>query len=357
MLHGFINNLTLLVTLLFIGHVVLGNRLVTLQAPLPVRLTFGVGMGAVGAVLLKFSINVSSDVIIDLRYLPISLAAIYGGLLPSIVSGAIISVIRLYHTDISTTSLVAVTGIMTMALGSGLLSYLRWGVYRKWLLMTLLNWSIVYNVLVIVVPDTRLLRETFSSYLLSSTIAALLSVMMMEYLRKSSLLMLQLQKNSSTDHLTGLHNMRNFEARLSTFSQTAEYHQQKLSLIMIDIDHFKVINDTYGHPAGDAVLKQLGDLLSTSSRSQDDVSRYGGEEFAILLPQTSPSLVVEIAERIRKTVQKHRFILPSGQAIHLTISLGVATYPDLTKDTKDLVKKADDALYQAKNKGRNHVCS
>lgn len=216
----------------------------------------------------------------------------------------------------------------------------------------------MYNVLVIVVPDTRLLRETFSSYLLSSTIAALLSVMMMEYLRKSSLLMLQLQKNSSTDHLTGLHNMRNFEARLSTFSQTAEYHQQKLSLIMIDIDHFKAVNDTYGHPAGDAVLKQLGDLLSsTSSRSQDDVSRYGGEEFAILLPQTTHSLVVEIAERIRKTVQKHRFILPSGQTIHLTISLGVAAYPDLTKDTRDLVKKADDALYQAKNEGRNRVCS
>jgi two-component system cell cycle response regulator len=162
---------------------------------------------------------------------------------------------------------------------------------------------------------------------------------------------------ASTDGLTEVYNHRTFQERLAQEVDRARRYNRPLSLLMIDVDRFKVYNDTYGHPQGDVVLQELARLLKDMSRTSDTVARYGGEEFAIILPETDSVSAQKIGQRLREHVERHAFPgaerLPGGA---LTISIGVATQviPSSTKSA--LVQAADAALYAAKGAGRNRIC-
>jgi diguanylate cyclase len=124
---------------------------------------------------------------------------------------------------------------------------------------------------------------------------------------------------------------------------------------MIDIDFFKRVNDTYGHSAGDMVLKQLSGILISSCRSFDIVSRKGGEEFTVILLDCNYEHAFEIAERIRKNVEDYYFIIDDSKKVSITISIGVSSYPSRTDNSNELLHEADNALYSAKRNGRNQV--
>ena len=161
---------------------------------------------------------------------------------------------------------------------------------------------------------------------------------------------------ASTDGLTEVYNHRTFQERLSQEIARADRYRRPLSVLMIDVDHFKVYNDTCGHPQGDIVLQDLARLLREMSRTSDTVARYGGEEFAIILPETDSVGAQKIAQRLREQVEGYAFpgkeIMPGGT---LTISIGVATHaPAGSRDA--LLQAADTALYTAKHEGRNRVC-
>ncbi len=165
----------------------------------------------------------------------------------------------------------------------------------------------------------------------------------------------KLEELVKKDGLTNLYNHRYFHERLEEECNRALRYSLSLSCIMIDIDRFKKINDTYGHPAGDDILQSLSAILSSSIRDVDIAARYGGEEFALLLPHTFLKDAYSMAERIRETVQASscRF---NDETISFTISAGAACTVDNKVSTPaDLVKYADDALYQAKKEGRNRV--
>ena len=165
------------------------------------------------------------------------------------------------------------------------------------------------------------------------------------------------KKEAIYDTLTGLVNRRYFEERLSIETQKAFPASSDLSVIMVDIDHFKKVNDTYGHAGGDEVLREIASLLKNSVRKQEDmVARYGGEEFVLVLPEVSLEVASTIAERIRRSVENTPIDIGETQA-HLTISLGVSSFPTHRATSKEeLVKMADLALYDAKRGGRNRVC-
>jgi two-component system cell cycle response regulator len=161
---------------------------------------------------------------------------------------------------------------------------------------------------------------------------------------------------ASTDGLTEVYNHRTFQERLTQEIARANRYSRPLSVLMIDVDHFKVYNDTYGHPQGDIVLQDLARLLQEMSRTSDTVARYGGEEFAIILPETDSVSAQKIGQRLREKVEQHAFAgkerMPGGT---MTISIGVATHaPAGSKDA--LLQAADAALYAAKREGRNRVC-
>jgi diguanylate cyclase (GGDEF)-like protein len=163
------------------------------------------------------------------------------------------------------------------------------------------------------------------------------------------------KKEAIHDTLTNLFNRRHFEERLSAETQKAFENESNLSMIMVDIDHFKKVNDTFGHDGGDKVLREIASLLKNSVRQYDTVARYGGEEFALLLPGAPLDPTNMVAERIRRLVENTPFKIGQTQ-IRVTISLGISNFPiHRMKSKEELVKMADLALYEAKKGGRNRV--
>jgi diguanylate cyclase (GGDEF)-like protein len=164
----------------------------------------------------------------------------------------------------------------------------------------------------------------------------------------------QTERLATTDGLTGLLNHRTFQGRLDEHVAHAQRYGKRLSLILCDIDHFKSVNDTHGHPVGDLVLKAVARTLAKEARATDLVARYGGEEFAVVMPETDAAGALVIAERIRERVGKLALETEQGR-LQVTMSLGVATLPDDGDKKGALVERADACLYHAKRNGRNRT--
>lgn len=164
-----------------------------------------------------------------------------------------------------------------------------------------------------------------------------------------------LEKMSVTDDLTRLYNHRFFVKRLNEEFKRAKRYTTTLSFLMIDIDNFKRINDSYGHLSGDVVLQEVSKVIKKCVRETDVVARYGGEEFAVILPHTGREDAYKLADRIRNTIKIYKSnVLGSNGSI--TVSIGVSTYPcPGIEDTDDLIRRADDGLYQAKGSGKDIV--
>jgi two-component system cell cycle response regulator len=168
----------------------------------------------------------------------------------------------------------------------------------------------------------------------------------------------RLEALAQTDPLTQLVNRRALTIRLVTEMERVRRYNAPLAMLLVDLDHFKLINDTYGHLAGDDVLFSVASLLQRAVRSVDTVARYGGEEFVIVLPETGKQGAMAFAERIRDRLASQLFTISGRQDIRVTASIGVATYPTAGLDSvEDLFRAADAALYRAKGSGRNLVCS
>jgi diguanylate cyclase (GGDEF)-like protein len=166
----------------------------------------------------------------------------------------------------------------------------------------------------------------------------------------------QLEELATTDGLTGCLNKRAFLDQLGQKLMAAQRFGRKLSLIVTDLDHFKAVNDTYGHATGDRVLQELGRVLKRMKRETDLVARFGGEEFCVLCEETDARGARLLAERVREELAGTELQTELG-ALKVTASLGVATFPDHANSAEELFSQGDRALYQAKNRGRNQVCT
>lgn len=167
-----------------------------------------------------------------------------------------------------------------------------------------------------------------------------------------------LERLSTIDGLTGLYNRRHILRLYEQAVANAIRYRYDLSVCMVDIDHFKAINDAHGHLAGDQVLQELARLLQQSVRKGDVVGRYGGEEFLVVLPHTPLAGALTWAERFRQTVETHEIQIAAGTAVRVTVSVGVASYPEApVTEPWDLLRFADTGLYEAKRAGRNRVCA
>ncbi|MDD4954514.1 MAG: GGDEF domain-containing protein [Candidatus Omnitrophica bacterium] len=163
------------------------------------------------------------------------------------------------------------------------------------------------------------------------------------------------QQLSIYDSLTETYNRRYFVMRFMEEFERAKSFSLKLSALMIDVDNFKKINDTYGHLVGDAVLKEIAKIIKENIREIDSLSRFGGEEFALILPETDKMAAIVVAERIRSKISQ-QIIKAFDETLGVTISVGVSNFPQNTLYSDVLMETADKALYQAKNSGRNKVC-
>jgi diguanylate cyclase (GGDEF)-like protein len=164
----------------------------------------------------------------------------------------------------------------------------------------------------------------------------------------------RLYRYAVTDEMTRLYNHRYFQQRLDEELMRATRYDNQVSLLILDVDHFKNFNDTYGHPEGDRVLKIVARLIEKSIREVDIAARYGGEEFVVICPEKNGEGSLVPAERIRSAIADYDFRI-DGKPVPITVSVGIACFPDQAKSKTELIQRSDYALYYAKENGRNRV--
>ena len=165
----------------------------------------------------------------------------------------------------------------------------------------------------------------------------------------------ELKHLATHDALTGLYNRNVLDQRLNVEIHRASRYNHAMSIFMLDVDHFKPINDTYGHGIGDTVLCNFAKVLESSIRNTDYAARYGGEEFVVILPETPLPKAEELAERLRNQVAEYPFPIGDDKDLNLTVSIGIATFPENAQTGQELLEVADSAMYAAKEAGRNQV--
>lgn len=308
----------------------------------------GLLTGAIGLFLMMNAVQVNGEVRVDLRYLPLVLLAFYGARFPLLIATVIIASTR-FLFGLTDQAVVAFIATFVVSLG-------MWWIHRH--VRRLLLQSMLLHVWALFVTSVSILVNLgwSSAYieivltfwvvgLLVGTLASLLAIDLEQMTRRSK----EYKHSAERDHLTGLFNRRMWEER--TTSLVSE--RRAYNVLALDIDHFKHVNDTYGHPNGDLVLKRFAELLKLETRSHDVVARIGGEEFVILIYDLPPEKVVKVAERIRERIAVEAFVLSDGTSIRISTSIGIAHGSALPVESMSSI--ADSALYEAKDKGRNRT--
>lgn len=353
---GFFLNLCVLISTLFIYKQLFKkdyNEYRTICA----SIVTGMLAGLLSAVLMYFSIESGVDSIIDLRIIPLMLCVLYANWISTTIT-AIIIIITRFMVGVS---LYSYTNIIFI-LASWAVFYICFKLIKnRWIsivvMLTLSN--SIYTMLTMVFPEAKYFNLPLTlNYWIVSIWGGLIAVYVMDYLTKSEQLFKQHKNFAFTDPLTGLNNVRSFDIAFNKAKKKQGKSNESISIMILDIDYFKQVNDTYGHLEGDTILKKLAAILKKSQDPKNTISRNGGEEFSILLPNCTKVEAYEKAELLRKIVENSLFVIQNGtKAINITISIGVTTYNDTTKEIDQLYNHADQALYVAKKTGRNKVCS
>lgn len=355
-------NLCVLISLIFV-YLQFRRKIKLTEKPYTASVLIdGLLGGLLGVLLMYFSIEVGTETIVDLRFVPVVLLILFLGTPQGIISALVIIMGR-FIFGITMSAIAAATLMLILIIGFILIAefFKRFDAdatsYKKGFVMILFS-NVVFSIIItFIVQDTEILTMLIPLYWIISVIGGIIAIFFVEYILKTQYLLMKYEEESTTDFLTGLNNVRQFDTVWNTLISEAAEKNEKLSLLVIDIDHFKHVNDTYGHPVGDKILIELGTVLKSASRSFDIVSRNGGEEFSVILPDCQQQQAMAIAERIRKSVEIHPFKISATETITITISIGAATYPETVADTSQIVGIADECLYKAKRTGRNRVCA
>lgn len=353
MLTNYFINAAFLVTFISIIYIYFIKTEINSNSKRVFKLFLGFIYGVLGIILMIFSVNAGDNVLVDYRYLPLMLSYFSCGLTSGILTFFIIFTGRLLLHGINFVSTVGILGLIIVILICIVVNSLVKSREKLWLVSlgaSLLVAEILYFILI---EDPNMRLTIIATHSLSYI---LLGVFTYLYTNKLQLLGQSYRKyrsESSHDFLTGLNNVRSFDRLYDNAKNRAVENDLPLCLLAIDIDFFKKVNDTYGHLEGDIVLQALSSILKKSCRSTDIVSRNGGEEFSVILHDCIPDIGIEIAEKIRRNVASTPIKLSDGKEINITVSVGVACFPDYVREINDIREKADIALYEAKRTGRN----
>lgn len=347
-------NLAILISIIFLSASFMGA--LYLNSSITKKILRGIIGGILCNILMHYSIKIGPSFIVDLRQIPIYLLSFYGGALPALIA-MIFTIVGRLIIGVNSSAYASIIFITLSTTFSLFVSKSNFSKNIKIFCMLTFSNILLSIMTYLLFKEKNLLEfELLISYWIISYLAGYIAFYTIRFLREREILFDKYKSESMIDGLTGLNNFRQFDEIFNCLVNDLSTRIQNLSLLYIDIDFFKKINDTYGHYEGDFVLKELGIILKNYTRSYDTVSRNGGEEFTVLLPDCKLNRAIEIAERIRKSVEENEFTLTSGEVTKLTISIGVSSYKDTTNDPFLLIEDADKALYRAKKSGRNKVC-
>lgn len=349
-------NFTILATLLFFGNVFFNRfRKSSLAVNSSSWLPWftGVALGVVGIVMMEFSFPIGDNSVIDLRQTAIIMGVYVAGIPGGLGASLIIAAFRFFFFgNFGLSSYVgAINALVTFLL---VILVLKKGQLepKRWAAAFAVQFFVLIISLYIMVGSTTFAIVPVYSVIIAGT--GVFTFLMLRHLKNSNELFAFMEDAAHRDFLTGLHNPRAFHLVYDRCVKRAQKNGEEFGLILLDIDHFKRVNDTYGHPAGDVVLRQLGKILASCAPLDGYAARNGGEEFAMVVDRRAEEAVVRIAERIRLAVEEHDFALEDGTRLKLTISLGYGLSD--AGSPKTLFRRVDDALYRAKENGRNQTC-
>ncbi|PFM33006.1 sensor domain-containing diguanylate cyclase [Bacillus cereus] len=342
-------NMTIILSFIFVGAQLLRDKPLKEGFAVWQKCVVGMFTGILGVLLMYFGVHIE-DSLLDLRYLAVILAVIIGGPIASSITVAIILVTRLLFTDYSLASELACYTIIVTGIGIVFIWRMKISIFTKWI------WLNVYSLSILILPLSILFKDVsvVVLYFVCSIVAGYITFVSASYVLQSNELFQTMRHYATIDALTNLGNVRQFDLEMNRHIDNKYMKNGSLCLLLIDIDHFKYVNDTYGHPAGDEVLKQVGRILLENGPFPNLVFRKGGEEFALLIPKKGLAFGTRIGEQIRLAVEKHSFQLKNGKKIKITVSVGISEYK---KSPEQFIQAADDALYYSKRNGRNQVSS
>ncbi len=353
------NNLTFLTTALFFGNLILklvDKKLGKTRWAIP--LVGGLFSGLIGLVMLSyFSINIrsgSDSLIVDLRQLAILLAIYYGGGWGGLIAASMIGIYRLFLGSFEFTAWIGLANSMfTYILAATMMKYGK--PVSLWLWLRVMTGTLIVYMLCVTIAGAFIEIFTLNMmYGLFFILAGLFAYYLMWYLQRADDNFIRMREAANHDFLTKLYNPRSFDRLFRLTTEQAEERHESFALLIVDIDHFKHVNDQYGHLNGDIVLVQVAELLNSSVRHHGYCARKGGEEFAAILTLSNQTEALRIAEQMREQIEQYVFKLDGGSQLQLTVSIGVSLYPQHA--AKSMFQEADRALYYAKEHGRNRVC-
>jgi diguanylate cyclase len=357
MIKELFNHACIVIALLFLGGAFFRN--LQSSSSVKTKLLLGISTGILGSLLMIFSIRITEYILLDLRHVAITLAVLFGGNYALIIAVVIVGISRFLFFTIGYSAYAATITLILTAIFVILINHLRISTLKKSFLMLIASTGLYATMYYVILAhfnlQTELILNIVLSYIPASIIGGLLTYYLATYIISSNSSYIELQRQAAYDYLTGLKNVRQFNRLLNEALIKTQQTKKQLALLYIDIDHFKKINDTFGHPAGDEVLKKLGRILTQNLNGGDHAFRNGGEEFSILMNNTDEKQASELAEVLREKVEQTPFYLPNGTDQYITISIGVVVSSG-NKRLEEMTHEADKALYQAKNSGRNRVC-
>lgn len=355
MLNTLFVNACLLIALISVSyHIYQFNKGFFHRHMLLTRVLTGLSGGLVGVVLMVNSHRIADGLIIDFRNFAIALSVVAGGPISAIITGAIILAYRLFVTGIGPVTIVLLMNVILQILVYLFIREKETRFLQQWIWMLVLNTTISTISLYILLHREQDLYLLYINLAVGNVVLSAVIYYLMRYFRNFNTEINHLVAASTTDFLTGLNNVRGFDQAFNRAISWSSRKNEPLSFLMIDIDHFKKINDMYGHAAGDEILMQIAVLLTKICRPFDIVSRNGGEEFSLILHDCAGTQAQEVAERIRTAVARQDFQL-NDKSQHMTVSIGCASYPESTTVAEELIGLSDKALYHAKQLGRNRV--
>ena len=355
MILSIFQNFCILVTAIVFILQYLRHRGLKHSKNLAFRIGMGIVTGSVAMILLKSSVlvNPAHQIVLDFRYVPVFLISLYLGWIPTMISTLIIAAYRLIINDISSVSISVAFATVLIGISYSLIQRLnRPALYRFVLALAVHSFIIIIaSMLVDVDPNVRFF--TLWTHLISMYLTSYLGWRYLEFGIAEIRLHQQFKNEASTDFLTNLFNRRRFQDELNINLQRCLRKGEPMSLMVLDIDRFKTVNDIYGHATGDNVLREFAKILIRTCRVYDGIYRVGGEEFSIILQDCTPAQAMEIAERIRVNVEGRNYDF-GADPIKITTSIGITSYHQ-GMDAQQMAELADKALYEAKHAGRNRV--
>lgn len=347
---------SLIVSFIFLAGHIFKNQPFNMEASVRIKILGGLLCGALGSVLMLYTIDITNGVILDMRDIALVLATCLGGWISLVICDFILTIFRIIFHGVSYASIFATIGqLFHIVPFICILQMKKLSFKMRYFVLNAISVTIVLFLFYVLLPKEKLLTVWFT-YVTITLIVSIYTFYFLAFIQKSNALFRQLNVDAKIDFLTGLNNVRQFDTYFNTIIKELEKNKQQLSILMIDIDDFKKVNDTYGHGNGDIVLKKVATLLKSTIRQIDFVARKGGEEFVVILSNCPYKMAFDIAERIRTIVEKTPFQLSSEKEIYITVSIGISTYPDTTNNSKDLLQHADFGLYSAKHQGKNRIC-